>query len=88
MSRVLPAATLSLPGLRDLFNAGYSDYLRPLQLDETAFAEHVASNEIDLECSRVSVQSEPVAFADRAARFGRVDRWGGHGSHGPTSGTG
>ena len=66
--RVLPAATLSLPALRDLFNAGYSDYLRPLQLDETAFAEHVASNEIDLECSRVSVQSEPVAFALIALR--------------------
>ena len=65
---ILPAASQSLSALRALFNAGYSDYLRPLQLDEAAFAEHMASNEIDLECSRVLVQSEPVAFALIALR--------------------
>jgi GNAT superfamily N-acetyltransferase len=65
---ILPAASLTLTALRQLFNAGYSDYLRPLQLDEAAFAEHMASNEIDLECSCVLVQSEPVAFALIALR--------------------
>lgn len=67
-AEIQPADTLSLTALRELFNAGYADYLRPLQLDEAAFAEHVASNGIDLPCSRVLVQNRPAAFALIALR--------------------
>jgi hypothetical protein len=62
---ILPAASLTMTALRELFNAGYSDYLRPLQLDEAAFAEHMASNEIDLECSRVLVLASTVRAAEQ-----------------------
>jgi GNAT superfamily N-acetyltransferase len=46
-----------------LFNRGFSDYQVTLQLDEVAFREHVASNDIDLGWSRVAVDQQPVALA-------------------------
>ena len=41
-----PAGSLPLTALTDLFNAGYSDYLVPLRLDEAAFRDHVTVNDI------------------------------------------
>jgi ribosomal protein S18 acetylase RimI-like enzyme len=61
--RLMRASELPAPVLVDLFNAGYSDYLLPMRLTTDAFAEHVAANDIDLECSRVALDDEPAAFA-------------------------
>src|ERR1700760_4101523 len=60
-----PAGSLPLTALTDLFNAGYSDYLVPLRLDEAASRAHVAVNDIDLACPRVVVAAaaQPVSFA-------------------------
>jgi ribosomal protein S18 acetylase RimI-like enzyme len=66
--RLAPATALSEPALVDLFNACYSDYLLPLRLTGTAFAEHVAVNDIDLTCSRVVLDEEPAALALIAVR--------------------
>ena len=46
-----------------LFNAGFSGYLVPMQLDEAALREHVEENDIDLRDSRVVVAGRPAAFA-------------------------
>ena len=54
-----------------MFNAGYSDYLLPMQLTAAVFAEHIAANDIDLGCSRVVLDDdEPAAFALIARRDG------------------
>jgi ribosomal protein S18 acetylase RimI-like enzyme len=66
--RVVPATQLSEPALVDLFNAGYSDYLLPMRLTGTAFSEHIATNDIDLACSRVVLDEEPAALALIAVR--------------------
>ncbi len=61
---LVPAASLELTTLTELFNAGYSDYVVPLHLDETAFRDHLAVNDIDLECSRVvTIDAGAVSFA-------------------------
>jgi GNAT superfamily N-acetyltransferase len=70
---IVSAASLPLSTLTQLFNAGYSDYLVPLRLDETAFRDHVTVNDIDLNCSRVVVETgehvgEAIAFALIARR--------------------
>jgi len=77
--RVLPADTLEPSALRELFNAGFSDYLVPMQLDAPAFAEHVRVNDIDLGCSRVVADDRPVAFA-LVARRGEAAWIGGMGT--------
>jgi ribosomal protein S18 acetylase RimI-like enzyme len=64
------ASELSEAELVDLFNAGYSDYLLPMRLTTTAFAEHVAANDIDLGCSRVVLDNQPAGFALIAHRDG------------------
>lgn len=78
------AASLPLPALTELFNAGYSDYLVPLHLDETAFRDHVTVNDIDLECSRVALDdgAGPVSIA----LIGRRDESGWVGGMGTASG--
>lgn len=58
----ISADSLELPALCALFNACFSDYLVPMKLDEAAFRAHVENNDIDLACSRVLVEEEPVAF--------------------------
>ena len=68
--RLTRASELSEPTLLDLFNAGYVDYLLPMRLTADAFAEHVAVNDIDLECSRVMLDDQPAAFALIAHRNG------------------
>src|SRR2546430_539444 len=68
--RLVPAAQLSEQALVDPVNAGYSDYLLPMRLTTVAFVEHVAANNIDLECSRVVLDDEPAALALIARRDG------------------
>jgi GNAT superfamily N-acetyltransferase len=62
---LVPAGSLGIAALTELFNAGYSDYVVPLHLDERAFRDHVSVNDIDLDCSRVVVDGggEPASFA-------------------------
>lgn len=60
------ADALAPAALAELFNAGFSDYLVPLQLDEAALREHVRVHDVDLAAS-------PVATAgDAAAAFALV----------------
>jgi ribosomal protein S18 acetylase RimI-like enzyme len=61
--RLMRASELREHALVDLFNAGYSDYLLPMRLTTAAFAEHVAANHIDLDCSRVVRDDQPAALA-------------------------
>ncbi len=78
-ARVTSADSLSLPELAALFNEGFSDYLVPMRLSEDHFADHVRNNDIDLSCSQVVVEDEPVAFALVALRG--EDAWiGGMGT--------
>lgn len=65
---VVPASALPEERLRALFNHGFSDYLVPLQLGEAGFSEHLALNDVDLDCSRVVGDPEPVALALVARR--------------------
>jgi GNAT superfamily N-acetyltransferase len=58
-----PARSLELSELRELFNHGFSDYLLPLQLGETAFREHLDANDIDLDCSQVVIDDTPASFS-------------------------
>ncbi|MGZ4185695.1 MAG: GNAT family N-acetyltransferase [Solirubrobacteraceae bacterium] len=94
--RLVPATQLSEPALVDLFNAGFSDYLLPMQLTGAAWSEHVAANDIDLSCSRVVLDDEPAALALIAIRdeagwvggMGTVPRYrrGGMGEEALTAG--
>jgi GNAT superfamily N-acetyltransferase len=65
---VLPATALDLPALAELFSDCFSDYVVPMRMDESALREHVETNGIDLDCSRVVVEERPVAFALIALR--------------------
>ena len=76
------ASELPAPVLVDLFNAGYSDYLLPMRLTTDAFADHVAANDIDLECSRVALDDDPAALA----LIGRRDEAGWLGGMGTAPG--
>ncbi len=68
----MPAESLALGELAALFREGFSDYQVPLALDEAAFAEHVAQNDIDLACSRVALAERPAALALIARRAARA----------------
>jgi len=68
--RVQPAALLATSRLCDLFNESFSDYLVAMQLSEAAFRDHVDTNDIDLECSRIVIDDRPAAFALIARRGG------------------
>jgi len=72
---VVSADTLGLAELAGLFNAGFSDYLLPMQLDEAALQEHVEANDIELRDSRVVVAARPAAFALLGVRG--ADAWVG-----------
>lgn len=79
MVRVQPAALLGSSRLCELFNEGFSDYLLTLQLSEAAFRDHVDTNDIDLDCSRIVIDDRPAAFA-LIARRGRSGWVGGMGT--------
>jgi GNAT superfamily N-acetyltransferase len=80
--RMTTASSLGLPVLAALFNEGFSDYVVPMKLSEDAFRAHVQSNDIDLGCSPVAIEDEPVAFALVGVRGG--DAWvGGMGTAPP-----
>jgi ribosomal protein S18 acetylase RimI-like enzyme len=66
--KLLPASALDLPALVELFNAGFSDYLVPMKLDEDGLREHIDTNGIELDCSRVALEERAVAFALLALR--------------------
>jgi GNAT superfamily N-acetyltransferase len=61
--KVVTAAELRRGRLLEVFNAGFSDYLLPLQLDEGTLRTHLRENDIALDRSPVAVDEEPVAFA-------------------------
>jgi GNAT superfamily N-acetyltransferase len=61
--RVVPAAELGTAKLLAVFNAGFSDYLIPFQLDEATLRTHLRENDIALDRSPVAVADEPAAFA-------------------------
>jgi GNAT superfamily N-acetyltransferase len=61
--RVVPAAELGTAKLLEVFNAGFSDYLVPLQLDEATLRTHLRENDISLDRSPVALADEPAAFA-------------------------
>jgi GNAT superfamily N-acetyltransferase len=67
---IMSAQTLELPALARVFDAGFSGYVVPLQMTESALAEHLDVNGIDLACSRVLADPEPVAFVLIAWRDG------------------
>jgi ribosomal protein S18 acetylase RimI-like enzyme len=58
------ADALAPAALAGLWNAGFSDYLVPLELDEAALREHVRAHDIDLAASPVATAGHaPAAFA-------------------------
>lgn len=61
--KVVTAAELGRGQLLEVFNAGFSDYLIPLQLDEGTLGTHLRENDIALDRSPVAVGEKPVAFA-------------------------
>ena len=66
---LVPADTLDLDALAELFNAGYSDYLVPLRLDPAGLEFTIEICDIDLAASRIAVEDgEPAAFAFLAVR--------------------
>lgn len=66
---LVPADSLELEALTELFNAGYSDYFVPLRLDAKGLEFTVAVTDIDLAASRVALEDgEPAAFAVLALR--------------------
>jgi len=71
--RVAPAADLGAAKLLEVFNAGFSDYLVPLRLDEATLRAHLHENDIALDRSPVALAEEPAAFALLGIRDG--DAW-------------
>jgi GNAT superfamily N-acetyltransferase len=66
---LVPADSIELEALTELFNAGYSDYFVPLRLDPTGLEFTVEVTDIDLGASRIAVDDgEPAAFAFLAVR--------------------
>jgi GNAT superfamily N-acetyltransferase len=61
---IVSADALGEDSLLDLFNAGFSDYVVPLQLDAKALRGHVRTNDLDLARSPVvMVDGEAASFA-------------------------
>ena len=66
---LVPAASLDLDELAEVFNAGYSDYFVPLRLDPAGLDFTIEICDIDLAASRVALEDgEPAAFALLAVR--------------------
>src|ERR1700744_411574 len=66
--RLVSARSLDPADLVSVFNLGFSDYLVPMVMDEAGLSDHIAHNDIDLGCSRVATDVEPVGFALVARR--------------------
>jgi ribosomal protein S18 acetylase RimI-like enzyme len=66
--KLVPATALELGALAELFTACFADYAVAMRMDAGALREHVESNGIDLDCSRVVVEERPAAFALIARR--------------------
>jgi ribosomal protein S18 acetylase RimI-like enzyme len=67
--RLVPADSIDLGALVELFNEAYSDYFVPLRLDRDGLEFTVAICDIDLAASRVALAGdEPAAFAFLAVR--------------------
>jgi len=61
---LVPADSVDLDALTALFNAGYSDYFVPLELDRAALEFTLAVCDVDLGASRVALEDGgPAAFA-------------------------
>lgn len=66
---LVPADSLGLDALSELFNAAYSDYFVPLRLDPKGLEFTVTVCDIDLGASRVALEDGgPAAFAFLALR--------------------
>jgi len=69
--RLVPADSLDLDALLDLFNAAYADYAVPLQLDRAGLEFTLAISDVDLGASRIAyADGKPAAFAFLAVRGG------------------
>jgi GNAT superfamily N-acetyltransferase len=79
---VVTAAQLGRGELLEVFNAGFSDYLVPLQLDEGTLRTHLRENDIALDRSPVAVDGKPSAFALLGVRG--PDAWVGGMATAPT----
>ena len=77
--RLVSASSLDPSELVRVFNLGFSDYLVPMQMDEPGLADHVDNNDVDLQCSQVAIDVDPVGFA-LVARRGREAWIGGMGT--------
>jgi GNAT superfamily N-acetyltransferase len=67
--RLVPADSLAVQGLVDLFNAAYADYAVPLRLDVAGLEFTLGVSDVDLAASRVALRSgHPAAFAFLALR--------------------
>lgn len=81
---LVSAAEIDRHALVDVFNAAYSDYMVPLQLNEPALEHTVIQNAIDLSISPVAMAGKkPVgmAFLARRDRRGWVGGMGVRPSH-------
>jgi ribosomal protein S18 acetylase RimI-like enzyme len=66
---LVPASSLSLAELADLFNAAYEGYLLPFHIDEAMLGFMVDAYDIDLDASRVaSRDGERVGLGNLAVR--------------------
>lgn len=77
--RLVSASSLEPSELVRVFNLGFSDYLVPMQMDEPGLANHIDNNDIDLRCSQVAIDVDPVGFA-LVGRRGREAWIGGMGT--------
>lgn len=70
--RLVPADSLELDALTELFNEAYSDYVVPLRLDHSTLELTLAVTGVDLGASRVALAEDggPAAFAFLAVRDG------------------
>ncbi|HEU0053710.1 MAG TPA: GNAT family N-acetyltransferase, partial [Longimicrobium sp.] len=81
---IVAASTLMLSELTRLWNAGYTDYFVPIQLDEARMRRHLACGPVDLSRSLVVMDGgTPVAFSFLATRGERgwIGRFGVAPSH-------
>jgi ribosomal protein S18 acetylase RimI-like enzyme len=72
VTRASRASALPVSALVALFNRGYEGYFVPLTLDQAAFDDMVAMQDVDLDASRVlEWEGAPAAFAMLAVRESR-----------------
>lgn len=67
--KLVPASSLPLAELAELFTAGYENYFVPVHVDEPTLAFMVGAWDLDLDRSRVAVGDDgPVGFANLGVR--------------------